>query len=41
MAYFIKNSDMKIIEGIKDEVLAKKFYGTIKAAVEAEILRPL
>ena len=41
MAYFIKNSDMKIIEGINNEVLAKIFYGTIKAAVEAEILRPL
>ena len=41
MAYFKKNSDMKIIEGINNEVLAKIFYGTIKAAVEAEILRPL
>ena len=41
MAYFIRNSDMKFKEGIETEALAKEFYGTIKAAVEAEMFRPL
>lgn len=41
MADFIRNSDMKFREGIRTEALAKKFYGTIKAAVEAEMFRPL
>lgn len=41
MAYFIRNSDMKFKEGMETEALAKKCYGTIKAAVEAEMFRPL
>lgn len=38
---FIKYSDKKIEEGIKNEVLASKYFGGIKAAVEAEMFRPL
>lgn len=41
MAYFIRNSDMKFKEGMETEALAKECYGTIKAAVEAEMFRPL
>lgn len=41
MAYFIRNSDMKFEEGIENEALVKKLYGTIKAAVEDEMFRPL
>lgn len=41
MVNFIRISDMKFKEGIKTEALAKKIYGSIKAAVEAEIFRPL
>lgn len=41
MAYFIKNSDMKFKEGMENEALAKECYGTLKAAVEAEMFRPL
>lgn len=41
MTYFIRISDMKFKEGIETESLAKEFYGTIKAAVEAEMFRPL
>lgn len=39
--YFIRNSEMKFKEGMETEALAKKCYGTIKAAVEAEMFRPL
>lgn len=41
MVNFIRISDMKFKEGMITEGLAKKFYGTIKAAVEAEMFRPL
>lgn len=41
MACFINISQMKFQEGIKNEILAKSKYGTIKAAVEADMLRPL
>ena len=41
MAYFIRNSDMKFEEGIENEALVKNLYGTIKAAVEDEMFRPL
>ena len=41
MACFINISQMKFQEGIKNEILAKSEYGTIKAAVEADMLRPL
>lgn len=32
---------MKFEEGMKNETLAKSIYGTIKAAVEDEMFRPL
>ena len=32
---------MKFIEGIENEFLVKRLYGTIKAAVEDEMYRPL
>lgn len=41
MENFIRISDMKFREGVKTEALAKESYGTIKAAVEAEMFRPL
>lgn len=41
MADFIKMSDIKFKEGIKTEILAKRMFGSIKAAVEAEMFRPL
>lgn len=41
MANFIRISEVKFKEGIKNEALAKEIYGSIKAAVEAEIFRPL
>ena len=41
MKNFIRISDMKFREGVKTEVLAKEIYGTIKAAVKAEMFRPL
>jgi hypothetical protein len=41
MKYFINISQMKFEEGMQNEVLAKSIYGTIKAAVEDEMLRPL
>ena len=39
--YFINISRMKFEEGMKNEALAKLIYGNIKAAVEAEMFRPL
>lgn len=41
MAYFIRSSDMKFKKGIETEAFVKECYGTIKAAVEAEMFRPL
>ena len=41
LEYFIRNSNMKFIEGIENEFLVKRLYGTIKAAVEDEMYRPL
>jgi hypothetical protein len=41
MENFIRISDMKFREGVRTEALAKEIYGTIKAAVEAEMFRPL
>ncbi len=40
MKYFIKISEMKYEEGMRNEVLMKSIYGTIKAAVEDEMFRP-
>lgn len=41
MQYFINISEMKFEEGMKNEILAKQLYGTIKSAVEDGIFRPL
>lgn len=40
-AYFINITEMKYEEGTKNEALVKTIYGTIKAAVEDEMFRPL
>lgn len=41
MQYFIKISEMKFEESLENEALAKSIYGTIQAAVEDEMFRPL
>lgn len=41
MQYFIKISEMKFEESLNNETLAKLNYGTIKAAVDDEMFRPL
>ena len=41
MADFIESSEMKFKEGVNNEALVKKFYGNIKVAVEAGMIRPL
>lgn len=41
MKNFINISHMKFEEGVRNEALAKLHYGTIKAAVEDELLRQL
>lgn len=41
MQYFIKISGMKFKEGMKNEALAKCIFGTIKAAIEDGMYRPL
>lgn len=40
MKHFINISEMKYKEGMENEDLVKKMYGTIKAAVEDEMFRP-
>lgn len=41
MRWFINVSEMKFEEGVNNEILAKLKYGTIKAAIEDEMSRPL
>lgn len=41
MADFIRISEMKFNEGMEKEVLANQLFGSIKAAVEAKMVRPL
>lgn len=41
LEYFKNISEMKFLEGRKNEFFAKQLYGTLKVAVENEMFRPL